>query len=275
MATLDVDGARLHYVEEGEGTHSLVFIHGWCSRLEHWDAQAEAFRDTYRIVRVDRRGMGRSTRPDPTTAPAPATAAAGAAQHADDVAAVLDAVGIERAVVFAHAGGGSSGLTFAVRHAERTDALVLVDTVLHRGGLVLEDDPFARRVEGMATALGAEDGDTYLRSTYAAYFGPRVPQEVSDLAVEHAVGLPRDLAIADLRLGLADTVGLAGAVTCPVLWVSARAEDTATVRTAFTGAPVAIGHVVGSGHFVQVEVPEQFNAMTARFLEARFPSTGR
>jgi pimeloyl-ACP methyl ester carboxylesterase len=61
-----------------------------------------------------------------------------------------------------------------------------------------------------------------------------------------------------------DTVALAQQVTCPVLWVSTHADDAAAVRPAFRN--VAIGHVVGSGHFVQLEVPEQLNAMIDAFM---------
>ena len=53
---------------------------------------------------------------------------------------------------------------------------------------------------------------------------------------------------------------------CPVLWVSARPDDAAAVRPHFAGTDLSIGHVVGSGHFVQVEVPDQFNPMLAAFL---------
>src|SRR4051794_33896183 len=67
---LALDGATLRYVVEGPagapGEPALAFAHGWCSKLEHWDAQAAAFRGSHRVVRWDRRGMGRST----TAAPA-------------------------------------------------------------------------------------------------------------------------------------------------------------------------------------------------------------
>jgi pimeloyl-ACP methyl ester carboxylesterase len=61
-----------------------------------------------------------------------------------------------------------------------------------------------------------------------------------------------------------DTASLAAQVRCPVLWVSAQADDTAAVRGWFER--VTVGHVVGSGHFVQLEVPEQLNLMIEAFL---------
>ncbi len=258
MPALDLDGARLNYVIEGAGEPTLAFLHGWCSRLEHWEAQAAAFAPTHRIVRVDRRGMGRSS----TTVPA-----AGAAQHADDLLAVLDANDIDRVVVFGHAGGGPSALAFAARHADRTAALVMVDSNLHAGSGAGSDDPFGTSVEQMVVNLRGPDGDAFFARTYAGYFGRRAPAAVRDAAVAHAVGLPRELAVSELLQMIEDTVGLAGAVRCPVLWASANPGDSRTVRKAFSSTTVTIGHVVGSGHFVHVEVPEQLNPMIAAFLE--------
>jgi hypothetical protein len=62
-----------------------------------------------------------------------------------------------------------------------------------------------------------------------------------------------------MRHILTDTVSMARELRCPVLWVSARPNDTAVAREAF--ADVMVGHVVGSGHFVALEVPEQLNPM--------------
>src|SRR5476651_2094219 len=52
-------GARLRFRDEGHG-FPIVFIHGWTLDLEMWNPQATALRDTFRIVRMDRRGFGAS-----------------------------------------------------------------------------------------------------------------------------------------------------------------------------------------------------------------------
>src|SRR5262245_13527393 len=58
------DGARIYYEVEGAGDPALVFVHGWCSNLRHWDPQAEHFSRRHRVLRVDRRGYGRSPAPE-------------------------------------------------------------------------------------------------------------------------------------------------------------------------------------------------------------------
>ena len=258
MGMLEVDGAQLVYEVEGQGDRALAFVHGWCSMLGHWDAQAAHFRSHRRVVRWDRRGMGRSR----TTAPADSPL-----RHAQDLAALLDASGLATATIVGHAGGGPTALAFADAFPERTDALIMVDTRLHAPAAPGEEDRWGAGVERSGQRLQGEDGEKVFAAMYRSFFGPRAPQATVEAAVANALATPRPLAAAELRHMVGDTVAVARRVRCPVLWVSAQPDDTAAVRGTFDD--VTIGHVVGSGHFVQVEVPEQLNAMIDAFLAAR------
>lgn len=251
MTTLALDGADLHHELTGSGPHTVAFVHGWCSKAEHWAAQASHLARSQRVLCWDRRGMGRST----------AAAPAGSARrHADDLAALLDHHGIERAVVVGHAGGGPTALTFAAEHAGRTEALVMVDTTVNRPG-----DPRSERfvagVHDMVARLRGPDGPEQFARIYAGFFGPRADPAVVADAVAHALSLPLEVAVSEVLQMAEDTASLAARVTCPVLWVSAQPLDTAFAREAFPATRPLVGHVVGSGHFVQVEVPEQLNPM--------------
>jgi pimeloyl-ACP methyl ester carboxylesterase len=57
---IEIDGARLHYRDEGRGP-AVFFIHGWTVDLDSWEFQAEALASRYRVVRLDRRGFGKSS----------------------------------------------------------------------------------------------------------------------------------------------------------------------------------------------------------------------
>jgi pimeloyl-ACP methyl ester carboxylesterase len=258
VGVFEIDGAQLVYEIEGHGDETLAFVHGWCSTLRHWDPQAEHFRSSRRVVRWDRRGMGRSTAEQPAQSPA---------RHGDDLAALLDAERIRRVTVIGHAGGGPAALTFAERHADRTDALVLVDTRLHAPSAQGDGDRFAEAVERSCQRIARDEDGEFFRGLYRSFFGPRAAPAIVAAAVENAVATRRDIAVTEMRHILGDTMELARRVRCPVLWVSAQPDDTAVVRSAFPD--VTIGHVVGSGHFVQLEVPEQLNAMIEAFLDGR------
>jgi pimeloyl-ACP methyl ester carboxylesterase len=109
----------------GDGDLDLVFAFDWASNVELiWQhPSTERFlrrlASFARLVVFDVRGMGLS---DPVlTPPAPE-------EWMDDVRAVMDAVGSERAAIVGHGHGGQLGALFAASHPERTQALVLINS---------------------------------------------------------------------------------------------------------------------------------------------------
>jgi pimeloyl-ACP methyl ester carboxylesterase len=246
VGTIDIDGATLAYDVDGHGERTIAFVHGWCSKAAHWDRQVEYFAPTYRVVRWDRRGIGRS---------GAAAAAESPDRHADDLAALLDHLGIDTVTVVGHAGGGPTTVAFAAGHPDRVTGMVLVDTRLYDPAAP-EATAFAASIEQSCTRL---TDDAFFARLYRSFFGARAPKEIVDDAVANAMATDRGTAAEEMRHILVDTLAMARRVRCPVLWVSAHPEDTVRVRDAFADAMV--GHVVGSGHFVGVEVPEQLNPM--------------
>ena len=120
MATLNRNGVNLHYVDEGSGP-AILLTHGFGASSRMWEGQVEAFRDRYRVIAWDMRGHGDTDSPeDPAEYSEPATVA--------DIAAILDACGVESAVVGGLSLGGYMSLAFNLAHPERTDALMLFDT---------------------------------------------------------------------------------------------------------------------------------------------------
>lgn len=118
---VEVNGTRLCYEVDGPGdAPALVFVHGFSLDTRMWDRQVEAFAGRYRVVRYDLRGFGRSAIPE----------AGVHYQHHDDLRALLDTLGIERAVVVGLSLGGAVALDFVLRQPERVRALVLVGAVV-------------------------------------------------------------------------------------------------------------------------------------------------
>ena len=111
---VEVQGGRL-YVEEAGSGDAVVFLHPglWDSRT--WDPQFATFAERYRVLRLDARGYGRSTRPDPGVP----------YSHARDLLAVFADAGIERAALVGCSMGGATAIDFTLVHPERVTALVL------------------------------------------------------------------------------------------------------------------------------------------------------
>lgn len=195
---------------------------------------------------------------------APAPAAETPQRHADDLVAILDHEGIDRVVVFGHAGGGPTALTFAASHPDRTDGLVMVDSHIHAPTPDPDSDPFVATVEGLIAGLGDDGAEEFLAPVYASFFGPLAPPALVSSAIANAQATDRGVAASELRHMLGDLASVAGQVRCPVLSISADPDDTSSVKAIFDDVEVA--HTVGAGHFLQLEVPEQFNAMVTTFL---------
>ena len=116
------DDAHIAYQVFGEGDLDLVFVPGFVSNIEHyWEMPQvpdvlERLGSFARVVMFDKRGTGLS---DPVAGPPPLE------QRMDDMQAVMDAAGVERAALFGISEGGPASVLFAATYPERTSALVL------------------------------------------------------------------------------------------------------------------------------------------------------
>jgi pimeloyl-ACP methyl ester carboxylesterase len=115
-ATTD-DGVRLYVEETGSGT-PLVFVHEYAGDHRSWEAQVRHFGRRYRAITFNARGYAPSDVP-------PDVASYSQNRAADDIAAVLDHLGIERAHVVGLSMGGFATLHFGFRHPTRARSLTL------------------------------------------------------------------------------------------------------------------------------------------------------
>lgn len=162
MPTRDVlrrDGVDLVYWGWPGGDPPALLLHGIGNYGRYWDLFADAIAGRLRLVAPDARGHGESGRPDDGYAPE---------DFVGDALAVLDAAGIERAVVVGHSMGGLHSIHLAARHRERVWALAIVDASpepmpagSERARRLLTERParFADRAEARA----------YLERTSAGY----------------------------------------------------------------------------------------------------------
>ena len=252
------DGARLFYRVQGKdaGQPPLIMVHGWCSNLTHWDPVVKHFGRRHRILRIDRRGMGRST-----------TTGSGhtAEQHAADISEIAKLEGFRGAVVIGHAGGGPTTLELTRGYARLVKATVMIDSGMYPlPRLGNAKSAFGAVLGGMIDALSGPDGRRAFRKMYSGYFGPKCDRAVSRQAVSEAAKTPLPVAIDELHGMAVSTEKMADDIRKPVLWLTAAGVDQDYVRKHL--ANVQFAEVVGSGHFPQLEVPAQTNAMIETFI---------
>jgi pimeloyl-ACP methyl ester carboxylesterase len=131
-----VDGLSIAYQRFGSGEFDVVYLPGTVSHLEMaWQIDGmhdrmERFASFCRFLKFDKRGTGLSDRHMGTGTPE---------ARIDDVRAVMDAEGIERAMVLGHSEGGTLAALFAAIHPERVDRLVLYNAYCY--GPLCRDHP--------------------------------------------------------------------------------------------------------------------------------------
>jgi pimeloyl-ACP methyl ester carboxylesterase len=120
MPKLDRDGVQIYYEVHGEGP-VILLSHGYSSTSAMWKGQIEALAARHKLIIWDMRGHGESDYPDDP-------AAYSEEATVGDMAALLDVVGAEKAIIGGLSLGGYMSLAFNRAHPERVAALLIIDT---------------------------------------------------------------------------------------------------------------------------------------------------
>ena len=251
------DGATLNFELRGrdKGLEPLVFIHGWCSNLTHWRFQAEHFAKNRKVLCIDRRGQGKSTTPG---------RGHNAKQHAQDIAAIVKSLGLKKVIAVGHAGGGPGTLSLLSQFPRLVKAGVMIDSGMYPlPRLNNPKSPFGMILGSMMNELKSNRGDAAFKTMYASYFDQKCDPEIAKQAISEAASTPMSVIQAELQGMAVSTQNIAKTIAQPVLWLTAAAEDQAYIGKQLK--QVCFAQTVGAGHFPQLEVPEQVNAMIDTF----------
>jgi 3-oxoadipate enol-lactonase len=111
------EGERLYYEIAGKGDN-IVLLHDGLIDCEIWDNQFPVLAKTFRVVRYDRSGYGRSSNPKVPFS------------NIDDLDQLFIQLKIDKAIVFGMSAGGGLAIDFTLKHPEKVTALVLVGAVV-------------------------------------------------------------------------------------------------------------------------------------------------
>lgn len=254
-----VDGAPMGYDDVGRGL-PVVFIHGFPLDRTLWQPQLGALVDRCRCIAPDLRGFGET----------PARAPYSMDRYADDVAALLDVLGIERAGIAGMSMGGYVALAFWRRHRERVRALLLTDT---RAGA---DTPAGREGRHAVIALARERGsvavaEKLIQTLVGETTKRQRPEIVAALrtmleraSVEGIVGA------SEAMLARPDSTPTLATIDVPTLIVVGD-EDVLTppaeaeaLRRGIAGSRLEV--IAGAGHASNFERPAAFNHLVSEFV---------
>lgn len=260
------DGVRIAYDSMGAGP-PLVLCHAFAVDRTMWDLHRARFAEHHRLLRFDQRGSGESDHPndaprddDPYTLDG----------FADDLRAVLDDAGVERASVLGFSMGAATALRFAIRWPERVDRLVLASAMASRLPQAIIDR--ARKVERVLD----EDG---LEAAYQFYFGGALFEGIPDSGklgpeLSGALGRATPHGFRGCYRVTIDRPSMAGElnrITAPTLVLVGEydvhyLEEAELMAERIVEAERVV--VSGVGHAMSVEAPERFGDEVLRFLGA-------
>jgi 3-oxoadipate enol-lactonase len=252
------NGITFNYQVEGpEGAPWVVFSNSLATNLSMWDAQAAALKQSYRVLRYDHRGHGR-------------TEATEGRYDFDllvaDVVALFDALSIKRAHFVGISMGGMTGLALAQKHPDRVATLAACDCG------PASSPASAQQWEERIAIAQKEGMEPLVDATARRWFPPefiernpavfqRACEMIRATPVNGFIGCAGTLASFDLRPGLA---GIRAPTLLIVGTKDAVLPGTKAINAAIPGSKLV--ELEGAGHLSNLEQPDAFSSALQQFL---------
>jgi pimeloyl-ACP methyl ester carboxylesterase len=255
MRFVQRNGVRLYFEEALGAAAPVALIHGWCCDHTYLGPQLRHFAQKgHRVVAVDLRGHGLSDKPRERYT---------MEGFADDVAFVCNHIGLAKALVIGHSMGGIVAFDLASRYPDIPAAVAMLDAAI-----VLPQE--ARdAMPDFLSKLGGPDYKRVMREYVAkSLFIPSDDAPRREKILSAMTSAPQYVAVSSFEALRDYDAAKTAQVTAPSLYIAAnepnRRSDMNRVRALLPN--LFFGQTVGSGHFCQLEVPDQVNAMIDRFL---------
>lgn len=273
---IDINGLTIHYKEMGAGDTTTILLHGFGASVFSWHNVMDDFTAIGRVVAYDRPAFGLTSRPMPAewvNGQNPYSVDANVAH----LAALMDALGIERAVLVGNSAGGGAAVAFALAYPQRVQALILVAPAVGGGGgrfpawlNPLFTTPQMRHIGPLLVRSIAETGNDTIRQAWhdpakitpAVYEGYRKPLRAHnwDRALYEFSFAPRP---APLRERMRE-LGM------PVLVITGDDDRIVPTDSSVTLAqefnfPLTV--LPACGHVPQEECPPAFMAALDQFIK--------
>jgi 3-oxoadipate enol-lactonase len=257
MPETQADGARIWYAVDGrDDAPPLLLLHSLGTTHELWDQEMPAFRDSYRVIRFDMRGHGRSTAP-------PGEYTIERLGH--DAIAVLDAAGVTSASVCGVSIGGVTSIWLAQNATSRVQRLVLANTAARIG----TSESWSARIRLVRESGMKGAAELAIPRWFTDEFRARRPDIIAryyamvlECPAESYMGACAALRDADLRRDL-------HRITTRTLVVAGRADASTTVGDGEhlrDNIPDARLEVLEAAHLSNVERPVEFTGLVREFL---------
>lgn len=271
---INVSGLTVHYKDIGNGSTTFILLHGFGASVFSWREVIAPLSDYGRVIAFDRPAFGLTSRPMPGDwyGENPYTVES----QAEQTVALMDALGIERAVLVGNSAGGTVSIMVALMHPERVEALILVDPAVYGTGSSygwiqgLKSLPQVQKWGPYLVRQIASTGNSTIEAAW--HNKTKVTQEIFDgyrkpLMADNWDRALWELTIASHPLGIEDRLG---ELIHPILVITG--DDDRVVPTnrsiqladEIQGARLAV--ISECGHLPHEECPLEFMVAVDSFM---------
>lgn len=272
---IQINGLNVHYKEAGDGRTAIILLHGFGASTYSWREVMQPLAQFGKVIAYDRPAFGLTSRPMPGewSGESPYSTDAQAAM----LVGLMDAKGIQKAILIGNSAGGTVALYTALKYPGRVQALLLVDPAVYDGGLSFPDwirplltTPQADRI-GQLVVRSIQDSGMEL--LVKAWNDPsKITDEIKQNYRKPLQAANWDRALWELTISNQPTnISLRlQELKIPVLVMTG--DNDQIVPTAqsirlskeISGAQLAM--IKACGHVPQEECPDQFMAAASEFV---------
>ena len=250
LSAATVDGIQLHYSTNGKGPRTIIFVHGWTCDETTWQSQVPALARELQVITIDLPGHGRSGSPKDGKLSMDLFARA--------IEAVRSEAKADRVVLAGHSMGTPVIIQYARLYPQHTLALVFVDgsvSPLPSSGMPSPDR--------FAGPEGLKARETMIRGMFSAATTPETQKHILSMML----GAPEATAVGAMKAMQDPSIWKDDAFTRPVLGLYADRSWPAEsdMKTRFPN--LELHKIAGTGHFLMLEKPEEFNRLLKSFLD--------
>jgi sigma-B regulation protein RsbQ len=251
LAAATVDGIQIHSSSTGKGPKTVVLVHGWTCDETTWSEQVPVLSKKYRVLTLDLPGHGKSG--------APADGNLSMELFARAVEAVRAEAKADHVVLVGHSMGTPVIVQYARLYPQHVAALVFVDGLVTLGaGRGPAPDP-----SQMSGPDGRKNREVMIRGMFSASTTPANQTKILDMML----AAPDSTAAGAMNATFDPAIWKADVFTLPILGIYAEKSalgNQAYMKDHFPN--LEYHEVAGTGHFVMLDKPEEFNALLLAFL---------
>lgn len=250
LSAASVDGLKIHSSTAGKGAKTVILVHGYTCDDSTWTEQVPALAKEYRVVTLDLPGHGKSDSPKDGKFSMDLFARA--------IEAVREEAKVDRVVLVGHSMGTPVVLRYAHLYPAHTSALVFVDGLMPAAT--------SNQATNVGAAMGGPNGRAAREGMVRGFFVADTTPAVQTKVLSMMLSAPEATAIGAMNAAFDPAGQTTDIPMVPILGIYAG-RPLASREAVLSHFPNAeYMQIPGTGHFLMLEKPQEFNQLLLTFL---------